>query len=288
MDFLQVDVFAERAYGGNPLAVYPDAAELSTDQMQAIAAEMNLSETTFVVQSSERSYDVRIFTPKTELSFAGHPTIGTAWTLKHLGLLSEDQVVQRSAAGETAVTVTGDRASFRRSGQAERDLEEEDPRVIRTLADALGIMQEDVGLEARELGRSGRLRPSYSDGGLRQLMVPVRSIDVLESCAVRSDLLARIDDMGAYVFTAAQAGRVRARGFFPGAGVPEDPATGSAAAALGIYLADRLGEIDLEISQGREIGRPSRIHVSARNEAVTVAGDTVLIFHGTLDQLPES
>src|SRR5215212_6633987 len=86
VDFVQVDVFADRAFEGNPLAVFPQARALTATQMQSIAREMNLSETSFVTASSGDSYDVRIFTPQEELSFAGHPTIGTAWVLSDLGM----------------------------------------------------------------------------------------------------------------------------------------------------------------------------------------------------------
>src|SRR4051812_18437050 len=103
MDFVQVDVFAEGPFKGNPLAVFPDAGELSVEQMQAIAREMNLSETTFVTAIARESYDVRIFTPQEELPFAGHPTIGTTWVLKDLGFVGGENVRQRSPVGETVV-----------------------------------------------------------------------------------------------------------------------------------------------------------------------------------------
>jgi trans-2,3-dihydro-3-hydroxyanthranilate isomerase len=286
MDFVQVDVFAEGPYAGNPLAVFADAGSLHTHQMQAIASEMNLSETSFVTAVSADAYDVRIFTAQDEVPFAGHPTVGTAWTLRHLGLVTGDELVQRSGAGETEVFVQGDSASFLRSGRSEPDLEDTDPGALRTVAEALGLSPEDVGLEARELGRSGRLRPAFSDAGLRQLMVPVRSIEALEACRPRPDVLARVAGIGVYCFTAAGAGRVRARGLFPGAGVQEDPATGSAAGALGLYLADRIGDIDLQILQGREIGRPSKIEVEAERGSVRVGGACALVLKGTLEQLP--
>jgi trans-2,3-dihydro-3-hydroxyanthranilate isomerase len=287
MDFLQIDVFAGTAYAGNPLAVFPDAGDLSPGQMQAIASEMNLSETTFVTDVRDDSYDVRIFTPTTELPFAGHPTLGTAWTLRHLGKLNADRVTQLSRAGETVVVLKDRRAELTRTGKAERDLELTDPPALRKIAAALSVTPDAIGLEARELGRSGRLRPAFSDAGLRQLFVPVRSIPDLESCRVVANLLDALAPVGVYCFTASGAGRVRARGLFPSAGVNEDPATGSAAAGLGLYLADRLGDIDLEVLQGQEIGRPSHLFVKGRTGEVRVAGDCVLIFEGRLTELPQ-
>jgi trans-2,3-dihydro-3-hydroxyanthranilate isomerase len=286
LKFLQVDVFAEGPYEGNPLAVFPDSGDLSTVQMQSIASEMNLSETTFVDSYERSSYELRIFTPQEELPFAGHPTIGTAWTLLHLGLISGPELVQRSAAGATKLTRDGDLLWLERTGEAEADSEDTNPGFAAQVATALGVERGEVGLEAREFGRSGRLRPAYSNAGVRQLMVPLKDLDVLGRCTPRAEGLARLGGLGAYCFTASKAGRLRARGFFPGAGVAEDPATGSAAAALGLYLADRMGSVDLEIAQGVEMGRPSRIHLRAGPGVVRVAGRCHLVLKGNLEELP--
>jgi trans-2,3-dihydro-3-hydroxyanthranilate isomerase len=285
MDFYQVDVFTDSAYGGNPLAVVTDAPSLSSKQMQAIAREMNLSETTFVTQSDSDAYSVRIFTPLQELPFAGHPTIGTAWLLSQLGIVTEDEIVQHSPAGQTPVHRRGEELWFGRSGSSEADLEEKEPEVVRRLAKALGIDDREVGLEARELGRSGHLRAAMSNAGLDQLIVPVRNTEVLGRCWPDRSL----DDLGrdgVYCFTAVQAGRLQARGFFPGGGIPEDPATGSAAAALAVYLADRIGDIDFEIRQGVEMGRPSLMKARARRGNVEIGGRSVLVAKGTLEALP--
>ena len=285
MDFYQVDVFTDSAYAGNPLAVLTDAASLSSKQMQAVAREMNLSETSFVTAAESDTYSVRIFTPEQELPFAGHPTIGTAWLLTHLGVVTDDEIVQRSGAGDTPVRRRGDEMWFERRGTSETDLYDRDPEVVRRLAKGLGIEERDVGLEARELGRSGHLRAAISNAGLDQLMVPVRDASVLGRCRPDHSLDA-LGSEGVYCFTAVQAGRVQARGFFPGVGVAEDPATGSAAAALGIYLADRIGDIEFEIRQGIEIGRPSLMRVRARKGVVEIGGRSVLVAKGTLESLP--
>ena len=284
VDFTQVDVFTNRPYEGNPLAVFHDASELDSRQMQTVAREMNLSETTFVTRANSDSYEVRIFTPVTELPFAGHPTIGTAWTLLEKGIVKGKEITQRSRAGETPVRVDGDVLWIEREGRAEADLEERDPNIVGTIAKSLGIDRGEVGLEARELGRSGRLRPAFADGGLRQLMVPVRDRDALRRCVPPSE--ADVVGLGAYCFTAEAAGRIAARGFWPAPGIPEDPATGAAAIGLGLYLADRVGDVQLEVLQGQEINRPSRILLRAQRGKATIGGRCVLVYEGKLAELP--
>ena len=284
VDFTQVDVFTSRPYEGNPLAVFHDAAELETAQMQAIAREMNLSETTFVTSAGGDSYEARIFTPTSELPFAGHPTIGTAWTLLENGIIKGKEVTQRTRAGETPIRIDGDTLWIERRGESEPDIEERDPSGAGVIAGALGIDAREIGLEAREIGRSGRLRPAFSDGGLRMLMVPVRDRDVLRRCVPPPDT--DFVGMGAYCFSAEAAGRVVARGLWPGAGIPEDPATGAAAIALGLYLADRVGDVDIEVTQGHQVERPSSIRLRATSGRATIGGRCVLVLKGRLSALP--
>lgn len=272
--------------GGNPLAVFPDPGDLEAAQMQAVAQTLNLSETTFVTSSDDGSYDVRIFTPAEELPFAGHPTLGTAWTLRHLGHLTGDSFVQRSHAGETEVTADGDSLYFRRTGTASPDMESTNERAHLEVAKALRLEERDVCLEAYELGRAGVLRPALSDAGLHHFMVPVRDVDALARVEVDRVRLEKLSPFGAYCFTAVAAGRVQARGLFPSTGIEEDPATGSAAACLGVYLADRLGDIELDVDQGIEMGRPSRIAVSATTSGVRVGGRCDLLSSGNLERLP--
>lgn len=286
MDFLQVDVFADAGFAGNPLAVFPEAAELSASQMQVIAREMNLSETSFVISAQSNSYNARFFTPVEELPFAGHPTIGTAWVLRHLGRVAGDELVQRTSGGDTRVRAEDESLFFERSGSSGPDLERANPKAAERVGEAVRLAVTDVGLEAREFGRPGALHVAFSDAGLEQLMVPVANIEALGRCYPRADLLGALAPQGAYCFTAVGAGRLRARGFFPGLGIPEDPATGSAAAALGIYLLARVGDIDLEIAQGIELGRPSRIVLRARGETVQVGGRCELVLTGRLTGLP--
>ena len=286
MRFFQLDVFAEGPYKGNPLAVFPEAEGLGDEQMQAIAREMNLSETSFVTAVDDTGYDVRIFTPQSELPFAGHPTIGTVWLLAHLGHIKGTATTQRSAAGPTSVTSEGGVWWFERTGSAEPDLGDRSPDSSNQLATALGLDAGDIGLQGREFGRPGQLKPAYSEVGYAQLMVPVKNVEALGRCFPRADLLKEAAGMGAYCVTAERPGFMRARGFWPGVGVAEDPATGSACAALGIYLADRLGDVDLQVAQGVEMGRPSLMRMKASEGRVSIGGGCALIFEGTLKVLP--
>lgn len=286
MRFFHLDVFAQNPYQGNPLAVFPEASGLATEQMQSIAREMNLSETSFVTAIDGDGYDVRIFTPQTELPFAGHPTIGTAWLLGHVGLISGTSTTQRSAAGPTPLVQRDGLWWFERAGEAQNDVERRRPGTSAALAKALGLAEEDIGLDAGELGHSGRLLPAFSDAGLSQLMVPVRNVETLERCLPRADLLKDVGGSGAYCVTAERTGYLRARGFWPGLGVDEDPATGSACAALGVYLADRLGEVDLQVTQGVEMRRRSVMRMHASKGRVSIGGACALIFEGVLQSLP--
>lgn len=287
LDFLQVDVFADRAYAGNPLAVFYDAPGLSDAQMQSIAREMNLSETTFVTSAAADSYRSRIFTPSEELPFAGHPTIGTTWVLRHLGMVTAERVVQHTSVGETPVVERDGILWLERPGAADPD-EGEDAYLNARVAEALGLEPSAVGADASVLGASGVLRPAFSNAGLRTLTVPLADVATLSACSPRPDLIAEVGDTGAYCYAPAGPGRVRARGFFPGVGVAEDPATGMAAAALGILLAERLGDIDFEIAQGVEMGRASRIFVRGRSAGtVEVGGRSELVLTGRVDVLPQ-
>lgn len=274
MEFHQLDVFADAAYRGNQLAVFPDAPGLSDEQMQTVAREMNLSETTFVTRIEEDGYSLRIFTPAEELPFAGHPTIGTAWLLRHLGLLKADSVTQRSTAGDTPVSLTADEAAFERTGIVDSAGAPANDMVAR----ALGLPIEAIGL----MMGSVDLQPAFSDAGVRQLMVPIRTTDHLVAARPDAARIESIHHEGVYCFTEVGQGNIKARGFFAGIGISEDPATGSAAAGLGLYLADQVGPRAVQISQGAEVGRPSRITVNARPGSVTVAGRCELIFSGQL------
>jgi trans-2,3-dihydro-3-hydroxyanthranilate isomerase len=259
-----VDVFTDRPYAGNPLAVVLDADDLPTEALQAIARELNLSETTFPVRSATATYRVRIFTPTVELPFAGHPSIGTAHTLARLGRIPAGAVVQECGAGLLPVEVDGSGA--RLSGGAPVVGAEADPRPY--LA-AVGLTEADLaGLPVRS-----------ASAGLPALFLPVRPDAVararLDLAALTRTGLAALD-----VFGWDPATRIAHARVFPvGYGIAEDPATGSAALALGVYLASAglVGEgcTAYTVRQGAELGRPSTLEGTVTVEGGRPVGTSV-------------
>ena len=286
-----VDVFTDRAFAGNPLAVVHGADALEDAQLLAIAREFNLSETTFpsAVVGDATTYAVRIFTPGGEIPFAGHPTLGTAWVLRQHGRLSAGTVVQRCGAGDIEVQVPDDPGGQVRLRATPRDLS--DPLDAEAVAAAVGLSADDVAGEARVAGC-----------GLSWVHLPVR-VEALARCrpgAGIESLLERSEGdpvAGVNVYAVdAQSGSqaaglaVRSRVFCPDVGVAEDPATGSAAVGLGIVLAvsGLLADGgDYIIRQGVEMGRPSTLlgHVDAEQGRATgceVGGGVVSAAAGTI------
>jgi trans-2,3-dihydro-3-hydroxyanthranilate isomerase len=223
VDYQVVDVFTDAAFAGNPLAVVLDADDLETHEMQSIAREFNLSETTFVVTptSPDASYRVRIFTPSSELPFAGHPSIGTAWVLHRLGRIAAGNVVQECGAGnltleirDDVVELSGGKPSFG------------DELAVDDFCAAVGVpLDAAVGTPVRWCGT-----------GLDFAFLHVDESAVRHAAPDLTRLEA-IGGAGVSVFAIDDArSRVHARVFAGGVGVPEDPATGSAALGLGVFL----------------------------------------------------
>ncbi|HEY8370606.1 MAG TPA: PhzF family phenazine biosynthesis protein [Thermodesulfobacteriota bacterium] len=297
--FYQVDVFAEAPLEGNPLGVFPDARGLTDDEMQALALELNLSETTFVLPSSNpaAAYRVRIFTPGRELPFAGHPLVGTPWVMaregafplvaprteiRHevqVGVLPVTLETEPDGAGGLRVARVVMTQGRPRLGAAIEGRDADD------LAGALGRPAGGVGLPA--------LPPRVVSTGVDQLLVPLASADAV--AALTPDLAAvrRIADRcgaaGIFVFALTGDGEARARFFAPSLGMVEDPATGSAAGCLGAYLAaaGQLPGKSLVVRQGVEMRRPSRLDVSVDGETpeamtVRVAGRVEPVIEGTV------
>jgi trans-2,3-dihydro-3-hydroxyanthranilate isomerase len=259
-----VDVFTDRAFAGNPLAVVLDGDDLSTSQMQAIAREFNLSETTFPVAatSPEAAYRLRIFTPVAELPFAGHPSVGTAWVMRSLGRISDGRIIQQCGAGLLPVDVAGDTATLTGGTPA-----------LGGAVDAAAALAA-VGLADSDLGVG---EPRWCGVGIDFGYLPVHR-DALERAAPETSMLAAVvggstaaNPSGLFVVSFAE-GVANARMFAPGLGVAEDPATGSAALGLGVWLAaagllDADGESSYVVHQGVEMGRPSRLECVVRCEA---------------------
>ena len=303
--FVQFDVFTDRAFTGNPLAVFPEADEIPDDRMMQIAREMNLSETVFVLkpETDKVLRRLRIFTPVREIPFAGHPIVGT-WTA-----LARDGVAQPPDGG------TGWQRIYHEVGIGVLpvDIEFKDGQPVQVVMTQgkFEILDEiDDGQEQAELARAlGLSREDLDESlpiqvittGLSCLAVPVRSLADLRDCRVNATLLAEIytrhGATGCHTFTRETlevgAARAHARFFAPADNIPEDPATGSACGALGGYLVYH-GGLNMEhedgrykfvIEQGDFIHRPSRINLDVKGtagkvEEVKVGGAAVLVARG--------
>jgi trans-2,3-dihydro-3-hydroxyanthranilate isomerase len=287
--FHTCDVFTERRFGGNQLAVVPDARGLSDQQMQAIACEFNYSETTFVLPPSDPRHAarVRIFTPGRELPFAGHPTVGTAYVLASRipELARAERIVLEEGVGPVTVDLERDGAQLTRCIFTAPRLPQIGPKPPRR--DDLAAM---LGLPASQLLDSAE----FWSCGMEFLVIPLTSVDALQRC--RLDMTVWAGLLGGYqskhVYPVARAEAAwRVRMFAPDAGVPEDPATGSAAAAfagwLAAYAPEASSRSEVTLLQGEEIGRPSRIDLQIdragdRVLAVRVGGASVMVSQGTL------
>jgi trans-2,3-dihydro-3-hydroxyanthranilate isomerase len=269
-----VDVFAEQRLAGNQLAVVEDAGELTTEAMQDIAREMNFSETTFVTARSDDSAEVRIFTPGRELPFAGHPTIGTAWTLGR----DRGEFALELKAGRVAVRFDED------SGIAWMS----PPPVI--LGDTIPAETavRMVGLELADLNDT--LPVQWVECGPRFVFIGLKSLAALRRARLDPDLHAQLmagDDGVAAVFLFAPEAYsadadYAARLFFNANGIREDPATGSANSGFAVYLRHHLGApIDVIVEQGFEIQRPSRLYLKA-DDTIEVGGKVQQVLVGEL------
>ena len=288
------DVFTDKPFGGNQLAVLPDARGLTSEQMQTIAREFNFSESTFVFPADDSSHSrkVRIFTPGAELPFAGHPTVGTAFVLAATGEIrldgDETRIIFEEGVGPVPVMIRARNGKpFFSQLTAARV-----PEKVSTRDDAVTIAKA-LSLESPDVLSSPAAIEAWSVG-VPFLFVPLRDLSAVQRARVNT--LAWDEAFGSGgtddVFLFAQEGDViRARMFAPSLGVPEDPATGSAVAALGGYLASRSasrdGTLRYTVHQGVEMGRPSvlELEVDVSNgvvSAVRVGGASALIASGEL------
>jgi trans-2,3-dihydro-3-hydroxyanthranilate isomerase len=299
--FIQVDVFTETPFCGNPLAVILDGRGLTSDQMQAIAREMNLSETTFILPPTDASADVkvRIFTPQIELPFAGHPVVGTGYVLVSEGLLPRP--AERFAVRlEVGVGVLPVDIACADGAVTQVIMTQRAPQFLAELPlDDVGQLARGLGLETQDLLSTG-LPTELVSTGLPQLMVPVRSLAAIRAIILELGVLHSVCERygmhSIYAFTCetvTSSAHVHSRLFAPLAGVLEDPATGSASGALGAYLVHHRvfgGEaevIHLENEQGYEMGRPSRILIEVTRSGgtitrVRVEGKVVKVMDGTI------
>jgi trans-2,3-dihydro-3-hydroxyanthranilate isomerase len=289
--YCTLDVFTDRRFAGNPLAVVFDARDLDDATMQAVAREFNFSETTFVLSPSDPSYTarVRIFTPGGELPFAGHPTVGTAFALASLGRIPSGirDIVFEEGVGPVPVRVDRDaQGAVRRCTLTTAQA----PELVETLEDELRAAAAMLGLPEGAVIAA----PEVWSCGVPFLVVPLA--DVASLTAARLDQVrwrALLDGRSTQkVYLVARSGDAnwRVRMFAPSLGVSEDPATGSAAAALAGWLARCIagdGDRSWQILQGEEVGRPSVIELSYKQTGdvarrVRIGGSTVLVSRGTL------
>jgi trans-2,3-dihydro-3-hydroxyanthranilate isomerase len=297
LPFVTVDVFTDRQFGGNPLAVVPDGRGLSSAQMQAIAAEFNLSETTFVLppQDEASTAQVRIFTPRAELPFAGHPNVGTAFVLG-------------CAAACCGRPITGDTLVFEeKAGLVRIDLLREGARVMgaRLAAPqklsiganiAADIVAAACSLKADDIETRAH-QPCIASCGMPLIFAELKSRAALAAAQPRADVFMQhvpttlATGIHLYVQTATAGADIETRMFAPLYGVPEDPATGSANVALIGLLAALRAEPDLrlerKISQGVDMGRPSLMQALAEKRGCEVAatyigGNCVPVMSGTI------
>ncbi len=318
LPFHTLDVFTDRVFGGNPLGVFPDAMHLSTDLMQRIALEMSLSETVFL-GPPEAGGDarVRIFTPGVEVPFAGHPTVGTAVFLAaRLPDAPEEgtvELVLEENVGPVPVEVRFEagRPVFARFTTALPPEHRPSPWSARELAAMVGLEPSDLpekGMAGAGHGTSF-LEPQMVSCGLPYHVLPVATVSAVRRAALDTGAWSRMlaDSWAHHVYVicpwTAEEDRagvdepdqdpvdVRVRMFAPGSGVPEDPATGSAAAALGGYLSAADGRTEGTLSwvvaQGEEMGRPSRLYVEADRHngetvAIRVGGSAVEVLTGRM------
>ncbi|MEI8014265.1 MAG: PhzF family phenazine biosynthesis protein [Nitrospira sp.] len=301
LKFYQADVFTEDPFGGNPVAVFPDAHGLADHQLQQIAREMNLSETVFVLPPTDQAAVVRlrIFTPTQEIPFAGHPVLGTFYVLAQLGLVAATdgitRVMQECNIGLfpvelyaqdgklTRVVMTQPKPEFLGPVDAMED--------VYKIAGALGVAKYAI--------TDMKWPIEVVSTGLPVLIVPVRTLTAVRSIQPNAsaimDICSRFGANGIMVFTTVTvepSSTVHARMFAPSIGILEDPATGSASGALGAYLVqkgvvDVAPTTDIVVEQGYEIERPSQIFVRVESDddiikTVKVGGQCVMVVEGTL------
>jgi trans-2,3-dihydro-3-hydroxyanthranilate isomerase len=279
-----VDVFTDRPFAGNPLAVVFGAEGLAGDQMQTLAREFNLSETVFVLPSTAgATYRARIFTPETELPFAGHPSVGAAVTSVRRGLAQPGQVVQECGAGMLPITVGSDVATLT-GGKPTLG----PPLPVADLLELLGLGEDDFAGAGAE--------PAVAGCGLEFVILPVRR-EALARAKADPERARALGVTGISIFGWEEAGRTAyVRVFCPGVSVPEDPATGSAALGLGVWLVARgwlpgEGTTSYTVHQGIEMHRPSLLECTVTATGgvatlATVSGHVIPVAQGEIKVPP--
>ena len=275
--YVVYDVFTDTRFGGNQLAVFPDATDLPEADLQAIAAEFNFSEVTFVYPPENPAHTarVRIFTPTMEIPFAGHPVIGTAIALADAG--HGPDMVLELGIGPLPCRVDTGTAAFTTAAPLET-LATPEPALV---ARALGVQPSDIATETHP--------PTMASLGLPFTISELTSRAALSAC--QTDIATFREgakahpgglDFAQFAYV-RESDTIHARMFAPLDNIPEDPATGSACATLAALLAETLGrDLSLTVHQGEDMGRPSRIGLQTQQGRVTVSGQAVQVMEGRL------
>lgn len=292
-EYVLVDVFTDKPFGGNPLAVFPDSAELSTEMMQAIARELNLSETVFILPPDDKVHAcrLRIFTPKRELPMAGHPTVGTGFVLATQGTIPRtSHVIFEEGVGPIAVAVQDDEQGLRVEMQQPLPefgirLDERRPELAHMLSLPVSAVRDDVP-------------PQVVSAGVPFLYIPIVDLNAMAQIELRLDLWRDFwgDELPLDIFaltteTVYAESSVHSRMFAPTMNIVEDAATGAASGPLGAYLLrHQLVTSDQAQSmigeQGFEMGRPSLIgiHIETDTDGTiirsAISGYTALVGGG--------
>lgn len=297
--FFTADVFTDRAFGGNPLAVFSDGQGLTDALMQRVARELNLSETVFVLPPDDpaNTRRLRIFTPATELPFAGHPTVGTAFVLAMIGEIPLEtevtEIVFEEGVGPVPVAIRGAQGQPQFSQLSVARLPEfgSETPPIEDLASTLSLSPDDI--------LTGEEGPQVVSCGVPFLFVPLRNRAALGRARMHRGLwethLAQSAGPQVFLFChdpELPGSNIRARMFAPAMGIEEDPATGAGASALAGYLAARdaaaEGSLAWTVEQGFEMGRPSLLEIEADKAggaitAVRVGGRSVMVSEGSME-----
>ena len=289
VDYEIWDVFSNRIFSGNPLAIVTNAEKLSSEQMQSIAREFNLSETSFIVRPDKSDFKARYFTPGREVPMAGHPTIGTVFSLWNSGKIVQGEIGLELKAGIFPIKLEYRDAKLHRVW-----MDQGLPKIInphvdkKATAKALALEEDDI---------VGNLPLQVVTAGLEFLLVPLNSLDALARANLNKDLLPPVlpqNHRAVFAFCPESLPKnsIRSRMFGQVFGISEDPATGSAHGPLGLYLAKhdllvfKNGIAEFVSHQGVEMGRPGEITVRVKKQKekyqVEIAGEAVLLGKGQL------
>jgi trans-2,3-dihydro-3-hydroxyanthranilate isomerase len=297
-EFYKLDVFTDNAFSGNQLAVFPNGLELSDEEMQSIANEMNLSETVFVLPSEKALRRLRIFTPQQELPLAGHPVVGTWNLLAHLNIVENLSGEMLEIKQELNLGVLPVEIDFRNKDKIKVTMTQDEFFHGQVITDENEItnLAKGLGLERSDITNTNNLPIQIVSTGIKALDVPVKNLEKLRKCQINAGLLSKIylkyGAVGCYAFTfetLEEDSAVHARFFAPADSIPEDPATGSAAGSLSGYLIHH-GAIPVNkfiIEQGDFMKRRSRIFAEVEGNKgnvtkVKIGGYSVIMARGEI------